>query len=251
MFLLRASFLFLLSFVVITASSQKLKKADKAVVANLHRHIEYLADDKLEGRRAGTHGEELAMDYIIERFKEIGLSPKGPESFPQSFPINEGKQIASTTYFTINDSKLEAGRDYFPFAFSPGKKIEAAPAIAIQEADMPWFVDLADPLEENKNNPHFDLVDYIRTNSKKAADRGATAIILYNSSSIDDKLVFDGKDKTEQLSIPVIYVSKDASKKYFSDKFKDIFEANSEAIQRENLRQFRDISETRDSFRQT
>jgi len=218
MFLLRASFLFLLSLVFITASSQKLKKADKAIIANLKRHIEYLADDKLEGRRAGTAGEQLAMDYIVERFKEIGLNPKGTESYPQSFPINEGKQIAPSTFFIINDNKLEAGKDYFPFPFSPGKKVEASPAIAIQEADMPWFVDLADPLEENKSNPHFDLVEYIRTNSKKAADRGATAIILYNSSSINDKLLFDAKDKSEQLSIPVIYVFSDASKKYFSDK---------------------------------
>jgi len=218
MFSLRASFLFLLSLVFITASSQKLKKADKAVIANLKRHIEYLADDKLEGRRAGTPGEQLAMDYIIARFKEIGLNPKGTESYPQSFPINEGKQIASSTYFIINDSKLDANKDFFPFPFSAGKKIEAAPAIAIQEADMPWFVDLADPLEENKSNPHFDLAEYIRINSKKAADRGATAVILYNTSSVDDKLVFDGKDKSEQLPIPVVYVSKEASQKYFSDK---------------------------------
>ena len=40
--------------------AQKLKKADKAVIANLETHIGFLADDKLEGRRTGTAGEKLA-----------------------------------------------------------------------------------------------------------------------------------------------------------------------------------------------
>jgi Zn-dependent M28 family amino/carboxypeptidase len=202
----------------VAASAQKLKKSETAIVTKLKQHIEYLADDKLQGRRAGSEGEELAMKYIMDQFKEIGISPKGTEYYSQSFEIKEGKKIGTAALFTINNNSLEAGKDFFPFPFSRDKLIEAKPAIAIQEADMPWFVDLAEILEENKNNPHFDLVEYIRNNSKKAADRGATAVILYNSSSADDNLAFNGKDKSEQLSIPVVYVSKEASKKYFSDK---------------------------------
>ncbi len=215
---LRVKLLLSVLFVFVAASAQKLKKADKAILANLQAHIQYLADDKLEGRRAGSEGEQLAMEYIIGQFKAIGLSPKGTEYYPQSFEINEGKKIDSITYFIINNNKLETGKDYFPFPFSPDKKIEALPAIAIQEADMPWFVDLAEPLEENKNNPHFDMEEYIRTNSKKAADRGASAVILYNSSGIDDKLVFNGKDKSEQSPVPVIYITTETAKKYFKDK---------------------------------
>jgi aminopeptidase YwaD len=218
MFSLRTIILCSLLFVFVAASAQKLKKADKAIIDKLKQHIEYLADDKLEGRRAGTHGEELAMNYIMAQFKEIGILPKGTEWYPQAFEINDGKQIGPSTYFTINNISLEAGKDFFPFPFSPDKLIEAAPAIAIQEADMPWFVDLAEKLEENKNNPHFDMDEYIRSNSKKAADRGATAVILYNSSSLDDNLVFNAKDKSEKLSVPVVYVSKEAAKKYFTDK---------------------------------
>lgn len=218
MFSSRGKILFSLLFVFATASAQKLKKADKAIVANLKEHIQYLADDKLEGRRAGSNGEKLAMEYISRQFKTIGLLPKGTDEYYQSFDINEGKQINAESYFIINNNKLETGKDFFPFPFSPNKKIEALPAIAIQEADMPWFVDLSETLEENKNNPHFDLNEYIRNNSKKAADRGASAVILYNTSSIDDNLVFNGKDKSEQLSIPVVYVSKEAAKTYFTDK---------------------------------
>jgi Zn-dependent M28 family amino/carboxypeptidase len=210
--------LFIVLFVFTAATAQKLKKGEKLIVDNLKQHIYYLADDRLEGRRAGSNGEKLAMEYISEQFKNIGLAPKGTDNFYQPFDINEGKQINDDTYFMVGAARLETGKDYFPLPYSPNKKLEASPAIALQEADMPWFIDLADVLEENKNNPHFDLDGYIAKNSKKAADRGATAVILYNSSSIDDKLSFNPKDKSELLPIPVIYVAGDAARKYFKDK---------------------------------
>ncbi len=208
-----------LSFALFTsiATAQKLKKADKATIANLQAHISYLADDKLEGRRAGSAGEKLAMEYIADQFKTLGLQPKGTDGFYQPFEIQEGKEIKEGTLFSINDVKLEKGKDFFPFPFSALKSVEAAPAVALQEADMPWFVDLKEILAENQQNPHFDLIEYIRNNSKKAYDKGATAIIIYNSSATDDKLAFNGKDKSALTPIPVIYVKKDAAKKYFSD----------------------------------
>ena len=210
---LALSFVFFASI----ATAQKLKKTDKATIANLQTHIGYLADDKLEGRRAGSAGEKLAMEYIADQFKILGLQPKGTDGFYQPFEIQEGKEIKEGTLFSINDIKLEKEKDFFPFPFSALKSIEASPAVALQEADMPWFVDLKEILAENQQNPHFDLIEYIRNNSRKAYDKGATAIIIYNSSATDDKLAFNGKDKSTLLPVPVIYVKKDAAKKYFSD----------------------------------
>ena len=45
-------------------SAQKLKKKDKVILANLESEISYLADDKLEGRRAGTPGEKLVVGIV-------------------------------------------------------------------------------------------------------------------------------------------------------------------------------------------
>ncbi|PZR29486.1 MAG: hypothetical protein DI535_01890 [Citrobacter freundii] len=213
----RARLAFALLFVSTLASAQKLKKADKAIVSNLQAHISYLADDKLEGRRAGSAGEKLAMEYIADQFKTLGLTPKGTDGFFQPFDIQEGKQIKEGTSFVINGVSLQKEKDFFPFAFSALKSIEGSPAIALQEADMPWFVDLKEILADNQNNPHFDLTEYIRTNSKKAYDKGATAIIVFNTSSTDDKLSFDGKDKSPLTAIPVVYVRKEAAKKFFAD----------------------------------
>jgi aminopeptidase YwaD len=199
------------------SSSKKIVKIDTQTTDNLKAHIQYLADDKLEGRRTGTKGEELAAEYITTQFKTIGLLPKGTEYYPQHFIVNDGKKIDETTSFSINGSEL-THKDFFPFPYSPDMTLEALPSIAIQEAGMPWFFDLKETLEENKTNPHFDLQDYIRNNSKKANDRGASAVILYNSSSIEDKLAFNTKDRSEKLAIPVIYVSKEVANKYFADK---------------------------------
>jgi len=207
----------LLLFVVSCSGPKKISKPEPSVADNLRNHIQYLADDKLEGRRTGTNGEKLAMEYISNQFKTIGLLPKGTDGYYQAFDVIDGKQMNPSTYFIINDNKLQAGKDFFVFPFSSNHTIEALPSIALKEVDMPWFVDLKETVEENKSNPHFDIEEYIKANSKQAKSKGASAIIFYNTASIDDKLKFDPKDKTEQSAIPVLYVNNEIAKKYFKD----------------------------------
>ena len=197
--------------------SQKLKKSDQITLTNIQNHIHYLADDKLEGRRAGTKGEELAMDYISDQFKQIGLRPKGTVGYYQDFTISEGKQINAGSHFIINDKELKVDDDYFPFPYSPNISIEALPAIGMQETGMPWFIDVRDAIEENANNPHFDLNNYIREQAIELKKKGATALIMYDTSPKEEQLKFDAKDKTDVIGIPVIYVRKEMAKKYFSD----------------------------------
>src|SRR5882724_8108483 len=217
MFSFVSRFFFISLLLSACTAPKQIAKADTQTLDNLRAHIQYLADDKLEGRRTGTNGEKLAMEYIATQFKTIGLLPKGTDGYYQAFDVNDGKQINPGTHFSINGNELMVNKEFFPFAFSPNQTIEALPSIAIQEWDMPWFFDLKDILEENKNNPHFDLAEYIRANAKKAKTKGASAVILYNTSSIADKLVFEPKDKTEQSSIPVIYITKETAQKYFKD----------------------------------
>ncbi len=73
----RSILLFLILFQTFSpnAISQKLRKADKEIVEELQSDIDYLSNDKLEGRRSGTSGETLASDYIISSFIKAGLKP--------------------------------------------------------------------------------------------------------------------------------------------------------------------------------
>lgn len=196
----------------------RLGKVDKMVLANLKTHITYLADDKLEGRRAGTKGEQLAAEYISEEFRKIGVEPKGNSGYLQTFEIYDGKQVDATTHLIINGNSLTYPQDYFPFPFSPAASIESIATIAIQEAGVPWFYDLKDVLEDNESNPHFDINAYIATNASKAHAKGATAIILYNSEEGSTAMKFEPKDRSERSAVPVIYVSREVATKYFADE---------------------------------
>ena len=41
----------------------------------LRAHLEFLADDALEGRAPGTRGGEAAAKYIAAQFRRLGLEP--------------------------------------------------------------------------------------------------------------------------------------------------------------------------------
>lgn len=208
-----------LALITLTVQAQKLKKADKAIVENLKGHISYLADDRLEGRRSGTEGERKAMEYIAGEFTKLGLQPKGENGgYIQSFPIDDGRQIGKGTLFQVNGRDLKAGSDFFPFPNNPNTAaIEGVASTSLAESKSPWFKDLGDALLNNKDNPHFDLTDHIRSEIKNAAEKGATALILFNSSAIADNLSYKAKEKAEPSPIPVFYVQADAMKKYLPD----------------------------------
>lgn len=60
-----------------------------ALSANVLRgHLEFLADDALEGRAPGTRGGELAQKYIASQFRRLGLEPAGDSgTYLQRVPI--------------------------------------------------------------------------------------------------------------------------------------------------------------------
>lgn len=219
MFTLRSRAVLIFLLVPWLAFSQKLKKADKAIVDRLQAHISYLANDKLEGRRAGTYGEKMAAEYISQQFKNAGLQPKGDNgSWFQSFDIYDGKQVNPSTHLIINGNDLKLNTEYFPLIFSANESAEAAVSMALSESGVPWFVDIKDMLEENKDNPHFDLNQGLMKKVDAAANKGASALIFYNSSDIADSLRFNGKDRVQNSKIPVIFMTSDARKKYLSDE---------------------------------
>jgi len=202
-----------------TTVAQKLKKKDKVVFTNLQKHVSFLADDKLEGRRTGTNGEKLAYEYISSEFSKAGLIAKGDNNtYLQAFEVNEGKEVNKPTHLIIDGNDLQLDKDYFPFVFSPNKSVEAATAIALPERGTLHFWNLNEVLEENKNNPHFDIQDTLKTKVTSATEKGATGLIIYNTSTINDDFKFEAKAKTETTAIPVVYVQKGIANKFFKDE---------------------------------
>ena len=211
--------LFLLT--VIPSSSlraQRQKKADKQLSTDLDEHIRYLSDQTTESRKPGSPEEKLVGDYIVSEFSKAGLKPKGDKGgWLQAWGIDDGRIVSREAYFIVNDHPLILNKEYFPLAFSAIGSVTGSPAIALQESGVPWFLDLRDLLE-SQDGAKPDLLGAIRDKAAAFAKKGATALIVYNTSKTPDNLAFDPKDKSEPVAIPVIYVTPAAKKKYFRDE---------------------------------
>ncbi|HPF96321.1 MAG: M28 family peptidase [Flavobacteriaceae bacterium] len=71
---------------------------------NMQADVTFLADDKLEGRSTGSEGEKKASEYIVKRFEEIGLEPKGTEGYLQTFTFKPKTDPHQEVKFTSADS---------------------------------------------------------------------------------------------------------------------------------------------------
>jgi aminopeptidase YwaD len=201
----------------LSAHAQKLRKADREIITELQTDIGFLANDQLEGRRSGTQGETLASDYIIAGFAKAGLKPLGDSgTWLQRFEIYDGKDISSTR-FIINNNPLLLNTDFIPLPYSASGKLEGSSAIALQESGSPWFYDLKEIMESMQSNPHADLGKIMREKTRLFAGKGASAVIFYNSSKLDDGIVFDPAEGVRTEKIPALYITKAGRKKYLRD----------------------------------
>ncbi len=114
------------------------RKAAKAVgspsvtVADIKRHVAYLASDELEGRRTGSEGIRKAAEYIRNELAAAGLKPLGTEagSFDYMFEFTGGVELVKKDNRMIlrghtgEDHTFELDKDFRPLAFSANGEIE-------------------------------------------------------------------------------------------------------------------------------
>lgn len=203
-----------LIFATQTLSAQKINKDDKKVIENLKTTINFLADDKLEGRRTGSAGEKLAYEFIQKEFKKVGLQTfTVDKNYVQAFDVNEGKEFEQKSNLIIGDIAYIPNEHFFPLSFSGNLAETKLSSIEKQIA----FFDIGDLLKENVNNPHFDLKDKLINICIDQASKNRKLVIFKNSSSIKDDVSFDAKDKTTTLPIAAIFV-KNQLKEKFDDR---------------------------------
>lgn len=77
--------------------------------------VAFLASDELEGRQTGTEGEKKAANYIANRFKELGLQPKGTEDFLQSFTFKPKTNPHDEVKFNVNGDGTITGNNIIGF----------------------------------------------------------------------------------------------------------------------------------------
>lgn len=100
---------FVISFFIFSFSTNVWSQTG---IDKLKADVSYLADDKLEGREIGTKGELLAAEFIADRFKDIGLTPKGTEEYFQTFSRKQEKDPHSVSQ---SDTGTVVGRNVAGF----------------------------------------------------------------------------------------------------------------------------------------
>ncbi|WP_343848067.1 M28 family peptidase [Algoriphagus jejuensis] len=98
------------------------KAMDQIDTTTIRNHIAYLADDRLLGRKPGTEGYQLAVDYVISEFKKMGVQPAGdPGQFTQKLILQNTKVDNGSAKAFLSDTKgnvdsLGFGIDFLPYA---------------------------------------------------------------------------------------------------------------------------------------
>ena len=209
---------FLLILLPIFLNAQGLRRADKLLIQNLENHIKFLASDALEGRRAGSPGEQKAVDYIILQYQNAGIQAMGNNGFIQSFPINEGKKLSANSFIKVNKQALLLDTDFFPISNSGTGDIKSMASLSLNEPKQIWFKDLGEVLEENTGNPHFDIHEWLLATAKETKQKAGSALFLYNSSTLVDNIQYYKFDTAKALPIAVVYITKNGLSKYFADE---------------------------------
>ena len=88
----------------------------------IEEDVAFLANDKLEGRQTGTEGEKQAANYLVERFKNIGLEPKGTDGFLQAFSFKPKTDPHKEVEFTTNPDSTITGRNVIGFINNTANK---------------------------------------------------------------------------------------------------------------------------------
>ena len=215
---MRKCFLLLILSIPSFLFAQRLSSADKKLVKALMNHIQFLASDAVEGRRAGSIGEQKAVDYIIGQYQSLGIQAIGVDGYIQNFPIDEGNALTANSFLKINNQALSLGSFYFPISNSGTGSIVSNASISLNESKQVWFKDLNEVLEENTSNPHFDMTQWLVTTAAEIKQKGATALFLFNSGKLVDNIQFYKFDTSKALPIPVLYITKEGFERYFNDE---------------------------------
>lgn len=114
--------------------------AASTAAKSIEADVRYLADDRLEGRDAGTPGYDLAAAYVAGRFKDIGLEPAGDEgSYFQRVPLIKALREEQGAAFSMHQDGRTLSLK-FRDEFLPGLNYNApshsltAPAVFVGQA---------------------------------------------------------------------------------------------------------------------
>jgi Zn-dependent M28 family amino/carboxypeptidase len=102
-------------------------------------HVEFLADDLLEGRDTGSRGYEIAARYVATRFEALGLKPGAAGSWYQQVPFVSSTLAEAPARVTIGTRVFANGEAVLvrPYAAEATQTVEAPVVFAGYGLDAP------------------------------------------------------------------------------------------------------------------
>lgn len=201
------------------------------------KHLQYLASDKLQGRRAGTPAADEAAAYIEKEFRSYGLKPASSAGFRQPFTFVSAVKLGEQNRFTVNAANgsrsLKVGEEFMPLAFSSpdpvsGEVVFAGYGISAPQLGFDCYSGI-DPKGKivlilrgspDGDNPHGKFAEFtqpgleIQNKTLKAREKGARGVVFVSGekSFNEDRLSRLRHDLNFLDSgIPTAIVSRDAA----------------------------------------
>lgn len=190
-------------------------------------HIEYLASDELEGRNAGTPGNEMAARYIARYFDRHDLESLS-DGYLQRFKVPTGVRLSGSNKLAVvvgdDTRKLDLDKAFTPIGFSASGKAEGSlifVGYGITEKEGDWD-DYAGLDPEGKiaiilrgspdpDNPHSKYAEYAPLHYKisNAKAKGLAAVLLVSPTDLDDVLMpLALPTGATTLGIPALHVTR-------------------------------------------
>ena len=100
--------------------------SQESLVDRLKNHVFSLADDSLQGRKAGSEFALKAADYIVEQWKEIGITPLVGKNYFMPFrnQYNNLVGIIEGSHPVLKDEYIVVGAHYDHLGSKTGKNGE-------------------------------------------------------------------------------------------------------------------------------
>ncbi len=194
-------------FPTILIAQKRLSKSDITTYTRLKTHVSHLTTDSSTGRRTGTEEEKQAAFYIQEQFKTYGLLPHGDNgTYLQQFTIREGNELHASSFLMLDGTTFTPGSDFIVFPWSSIGSVTSLASPVLQEKESPWFWDLKELLEQHTGSPSTDLENLIYNRALEVQQKGASALLLYNSSGLHAGIRLLANDTRTPLSIPVLFL---------------------------------------------
>jgi aminopeptidase YwaD len=231
------------------------KQSEQIAAERIKRHVEFLASDKLQGRRTGTPAADEAGRYIAKEFRSYGLTPASGSDFLQPFTFVAGVKVGPQDSFEMKGAggarQYKVGRDFMPLAFSSPEMATgevvflgygiSAPALGYDNyarVDAKGKIVMILRGSPDGDNPHGRFAEYtqpgleIQNKTLKAREKGARGVIFISEEKIfqHDRLSRLRHDLNFlDAGIPVVVVSREVANAMLNERNVNKGGADSEA----------------------